>query len=250
MPVEQFVPKEFPKDLPYNQQLIPVPGSHKPGATRAFPNSGYTHRKTHTPFSHCIPGIYRNAIFPDLVRPQPGESALTLHELFLSGMAVGADRPCLGWRPQISTNPVKFANKYEWLSYAQVNERRLNLGSAIEALFRSGRAGGGELPTVGVWCQNRPGASRLLLTHTHDHIHAPPFLINNERISDAMAPVEIGPPLTMYQRTRVCLYQDLMHSQCHDSKSVPRFRGLPGLPLTVCVCGKPYISPPDGATIE
>ena len=79
-------------------------------------------------------------------------------------MATGADRPCLGWRPRISSNPLKFANKYEWLSYAEVNERRLNLGSAIEALFRSGHAGGGELPTVGIWCQNRPGAFSLLLT--------------------------------------------------------------------------------------
>ena len=105
--------------------------------------------------------IYRNAVFPELVKPQPGESALTIHEIFLSGMATGADRPCLGWRERISSNPVKFASKYEWLSYARVNERRLNLGSAIEALFRSGRAGGGELPTVGIWCQNRPGAFGL-----------------------------------------------------------------------------------------
>ena len=98
------------------------------------------------------------------MRPQPGESALTILEIFLSGMATGADRPCLGWRPRISSNPLKFANKYEWMSYAEVNERRLNLGSAIEALFRSGLVGGGELPTVGIWCQNRPGASILLLT--------------------------------------------------------------------------------------
>jgi long-chain acyl-CoA synthetase len=107
------------------------------------------------------------------VRPQPGESALTIHELFLSGMATGADRPCLGWRERISTNPVKFASKYEWLSYAEVNERRLNLGSAIEALFRSGRAGGGELPTVGIWCQNRPGAFGLLHTPKHAQTRAP-----------------------------------------------------------------------------
>ena len=128
-----------------------------------FAKSGHS-CQTYTLFSRGIPAIYRNAVFPELVRPQPGESALTILEIFLSGMATGADRPCLGWRPRISSNPLKFANKYEWMSYAEVNERRLNLGSAIEALFRSGRAGGGELPTVGIWCQNRPGAFSLLLS--------------------------------------------------------------------------------------
>lgn len=158
MPVEHLVPNLFPKDLPYNQQLLEIPGSRKPGATRAFCQFwvysgsilGYSDAK--------LSAVYRNAIFPELISPQLGHNALTLHEIFLSGMASGAHRPCLGWRPQISTKPLKFANKYEWLSYAQVNERRLNLGSAIEALFRSDCAGGGELPTVGVWCQNRPGA--------------------------------------------------------------------------------------------
>lgn len=163
MPVEQITPSFFPKDFPYNQQLVQLPGSGTPGATRAFSKFGLWSRHTYTPFSRGIPAVYRNAIFPELVRPQPGESALTILEVFLSGMATGANRPCLGWRQRISSNPVKFANKYEWLSYAEVNERRLNLGSAIEALFRSGRAGGGELPTVGIWCQNRPGAFSPLL---------------------------------------------------------------------------------------
>lgn len=138
----------------------------------------YTYQ-TYTLCSRRILAIYRNAIFPELINPRPGQSALTLHELFLSGMARGADRPCLGWRTQISSNPVKYANKYEWLSYAQVNERRLNLGSAIEALFRSGRAGGGELPTVGIWCKNRPGAFSLFLTPRYAQVLALPFLYPN-----------------------------------------------------------------------
>lgn len=167
MPVEQILPSSFPKDLPYNQQLVELPGSRKPGATRTSYYSRLLSPQTHTLFSRCIPAIYRNAVYPELVSPRPGESALTIHEIFLSGMAKGADRPCLGWRQRISSNPVKFANKYEWLSYAEVNERRLNLGSAVEALFRTGSAGGGELPTVGIWCQNRPGAFFLLLTPKH-----------------------------------------------------------------------------------
>ena len=134
-----------------------------------FPHSPLLSRHNlHSVFA-LHPAIYRNAVFPDLVRPQSGESALTIHEIFLSGMATGEDRPCLGWRQRISSNPVKYASKYEWLSYADVNERRLNLGSAIEGLFRSGRAGGGELPTVGIWCQNRPGAFNLFFFLTPRH---------------------------------------------------------------------------------
>jgi hypothetical protein len=43
MPVEQLLSTFFPKDLPYNQQLVQLPGSGKPGSTRAFCHSGYTH---------------------------------------------------------------------------------------------------------------------------------------------------------------------------------------------------------------
>jgi long-chain acyl-CoA synthetase len=64
---------------------------------------------------------------------------------------------CLGHREVVSKSPLKFADKYTWQTYSEVSRRRLNLGSAVEGLFRSGKAGGGELPTVAIWCINRPG---------------------------------------------------------------------------------------------
>ncbi len=214
MPVEQIIPSFFPKDFPYDQQLVQLPGSGTPGATRAFSQFGLWSRHTYTSFSRRIPAIYRNAIFPELVRPQPGESALTILEVFLSGMATGAGRPCLGWRQRISSNPDKFANKYDWLSYAEVNEKRLNLGSAIEALFRSGRAGGGELPTVGIWCQNRPGAfSQLLTPKMRKTLAAHLFLMKNGVVELALLLPCIrlvGLPISNFDtvltwRRRICL---------------------------------------------
>jgi hypothetical protein len=175
-PSNHTSPLSSPTTFPTTSRSSPCPAHPiQERLVRAPSQSWSLSHQTYTSFSSSILAIYRNAVFPEITSPQPGQSALTVHELFLSGMAMGADRPCLGWRPRISTNPVKFANKFEWLSYAQVNERRLNLGSAIEALFRSARAGGGELPTVGIWCQNRPGACSPLFTHTHAQTLARPF---------------------------------------------------------------------------
>jgi long-chain acyl-CoA synthetase len=57
----------------------------------------------------------------------------------------------------VTASPLKFADKYVWQTYEEVRQRKMNLGSGVETLFRSGAAGGGELPTVGIWCINRPG---------------------------------------------------------------------------------------------
>jgi long-chain acyl-CoA synthetase len=54
---------------------------------------------------------------------------------------------------------LEFAREYVWQTYAEVAERRLNIGSAIQALFDDGVLGGGEYPTVGTWTINRPGRS-------------------------------------------------------------------------------------------
>ena len=43
------------------------------------------------------------------------------------------------------------------MTYAEVDERRRNVGSAIEGLWREGKLGGHEFATVGIWSHNRPG---------------------------------------------------------------------------------------------
>ena len=124
----------------------------------------------------------------DLIKLEDQPYVRTLPDLFDHALERSPDVPCLGHRPVISTNPLKvrvsvaapsalhsiyvsqtcfllawqFANHYEWQTYAQVDERRRNLGSALRKLYLDGVIGGGELPTVGTWSQNRPGAVFLL----------------------------------------------------------------------------------------
>jgi long-chain acyl-CoA synthetase len=109
-------------------------------------------------FYYFLLATYRNAIWPEF--PLPGNqimNASTTYEAFETGLQARPKGICLGFRPVISTSPLKYADAYSWLTYEQVGQRRYNLGSAIEGLFRAGKAGGGELPTVGIWCINRPG---------------------------------------------------------------------------------------------
>lgn len=80
----------------------------------------------------------------------------TLTELWDIGLAVGKDKKFLGHRPVVSTNPLVFG-PYVWQTYTQIAERRKHIGSALHALFAKGELGGGELETVGIWSQNRPG---------------------------------------------------------------------------------------------
>lgn len=108
---------------------------------------------------------YRNALWRDLISPgDPDRPAKTTVEVFETGLQRSTNKNCLGYRPLISKSPIKYADKYVWQTYAEVSERRYNLGSAIEGLFRSGAAGGGEYPTVGIWSINRPGIVLLHVT--------------------------------------------------------------------------------------
>ncbi|KAF8516910.1 acetyl-CoA synthetase-like protein [Hysterangium stoloniferum] len=124
----------YPEDFDYSKQSIELPGTKKPGQT----------------------GIYRNAAWPELLNYDSEQGKRSLYEVFQAGLEHSTNEPCLGHRPIISTNPLKFAPKYSWETYSQVDERRRNVGSALELLWQQKRAGGGDLPTVGIWSQNRP----------------------------------------------------------------------------------------------
>lgn len=139
-----FDPPEFPQNFPYKAQSYVVAGTAKEGQTPHL----------------------RNPVWSEL--PAPGRTDFkptTTHEIFEAGLQRSATRMCLGIRPRLApdakantpaSNEVKYADHYVWETYEQVNKRKLDLGSAIEGLFRSGKAGGGELPTVGIWSINRP----------------------------------------------------------------------------------------------
>lgn len=44
-------------------------------------------------------------------------------------------KPCLGHRPLLSLNPLKFAPDYVWMSYEDVDCRRRDVGSALMWFF-------------------------------------------------------------------------------------------------------------------
>ncbi|KDQ16338.1 hypothetical protein BOTBODRAFT_31028 [Botryobasidium botryosum FD-172 SS1] len=124
----------FPATLDYSKQSIELPGTRRPGQT----------------------GHYRNAIWPDTTPPDVPLKNLV--DAFHSGLAHSYNDPFLGERPIISRNPLTFANKFVWQTYAEVDVRRRAVGSAVEHFFRSGKCAPGVegLETVGLWSGNRP----------------------------------------------------------------------------------------------
>ncbi|KAJ6606501.1 long-chain-fatty-acid-CoA ligase [Mycena vulgaris] len=122
----------LPAQMPYDKQSVAVPGTKRPGQT-----------------AH-----YRNGLW-GLIEPTK-HSIQTLPDIFTSGLSKGKDRPFLGHRPVVSKQPLKYASKFEWLTYGQVDVRRRQLGSALVHLFKTGVLGGGDLETVGIWSINRP----------------------------------------------------------------------------------------------
>jgi hypothetical protein len=107
--------------------------------------------------------------------------------VFDTGLALSKDRNFLGYRPKLSANPVKYAGHYIWQTYAEVDVRRRAVGSALTSLFQQGVLGGGEMETVGLWSQNRPGElqHRLQLKHWTNFFRFP----QNGRYSTLLAKV-------------------------------------------------------------
>ncbi len=108
------------------------------------------------------------AIFGYVDLNTPG-ALTTLLDVFDTGYALSKDLTFLGHRPVISKSPLKYADHFVWQTYAQVDERRRNLGSAIHTLFENGTVGGRELPTVGLWSPNRPGKSLIYPPYSPIH---------------------------------------------------------------------------------
>ncbi|EPQ50657.1 acetyl-CoA synthetase-like protein [Gloeophyllum trabeum ATCC 11539] len=133
-----FVP--WPEKLDYTRQAEEVPGTKRAGQT-----------------AH-----YRNAIW-GLVGHTP-DSIQTLPQVFDIGLAKSRHEPFLGHRPLLSspsTDTPVHAGYYVWQTYAEVDQRRKAIGSAVCKLFERGgwegvRDGGREMQTVGIWSANRP----------------------------------------------------------------------------------------------
>ncbi|KAL1722571.1 hypothetical protein EV715DRAFT_270160 [Schizophyllum commune] len=131
----QDIAAPFPEigKMPLDAQAVPIPGTKREGQT-----------------AH-----YRNGLWGYVDENSPG-AVRTLDKLWERALHHRADRNFLGHRPLLSKNPLKFDNKYVWQTYAEVDVRRKNIGSALVSLFQDGTIGGGELDTVGIWAPNRP----------------------------------------------------------------------------------------------
>ena len=101
-----------------------------------------------------------------------GRTFTNLAQIFDRGLKVaGPDAPYIGYRPTVSINPLKFADHFVWSTWSEVAKRRLDVGSGVENLFRSGdavKANG--LETVGLWSGNTPGESLFhVFPRSRDH---------------------------------------------------------------------------------
>ncbi|KAH9484154.1 Long chain acyl-CoA synthetase 6, peroxisomal [Psilocybe cubensis] len=124
---------QWPTVMPYDKQSVAVPGTKRPGQT-----------------AH-----YRNGIW-GLVEETAPDLFVTLDQIFAEGLLKSKNKPFLGRRPILSTNPLKFAPTYTWQTYGEVDVKRRHIGSAVHTLFTQGVLGGGEYPTVGIWAPNCP----------------------------------------------------------------------------------------------
>ncbi|KAF9648062.1 long-chain-fatty-acid-CoA ligase [Thelephora ganbajun] len=120
----------WPELLPYEKQSLISPGPGKPGHSAVYPHITLDDGRT---FTH-------------------------LAQIFERGLRVaGPNAPYIGYRPAVSTNPLKFADHFIWSTWGEVAKRRLDVGGGIENLFSSGdavKANG--LETVGLWSANTP----------------------------------------------------------------------------------------------
>ncbi|KXN90530.1 Long chain acyl-CoA synthetase 6, peroxisomal [Leucoagaricus sp. SymC.cos] len=133
MPLNTEKVVNWPTVVPFDKQGVPVPGTKRPGQT-----------------AH-----YRNGIW-GLLDKNSTNGLWTLDQIFDDGLKIGRERPFLGYRPLVSTDPPKFADRYEWLTWGEVDNRRRYIGSALHSLFQKGEVGGGDYETVGIWSVNRP----------------------------------------------------------------------------------------------
>jgi long-chain acyl-CoA synthetase len=119
-----------PLGSPY---ALPIPGSAREGRSAIYRQWQY------------VNGPLLQTFHPD---------QRTVHDLFEYSVSHRGNKRCLGWRPWDPATRT-WENKYVWLTYDQVAERRKNLGAGIVELHH--RIGvTADKYGVGLWAQNRP----------------------------------------------------------------------------------------------
>lgn len=113
-----------------------MPGSKQPGQTAVYVNSAFPH----------LPRPETSAAFPK-----------TIYESFNLGLKTDPAAPCLG-RREWDAALGDWAKSYTWETYAQTDEHRTQIGSALMRLYDEGATGALQRTswTVGIWAGNRP----------------------------------------------------------------------------------------------
>lgn len=116
-----------------------------------------------SPYALPIPGserenrtaVYRNWAFRDGPLLEKLESHVqTFHDLFEDTWQARPHKRSLGWRPWNPTSKT-WESQYVWMTYAEVAERRKNLGAGIVELHHKVGITAPKFG-VGIWSQNRP----------------------------------------------------------------------------------------------
>ncbi len=98
---------------------------------------------------------YRHWRFRDTPLLETLESDVhTLHDAFEVSLKNVPKKNFLGWRPWNATTKT-YEDKYVWMTYAEVAERRKNLGAGLVELHKQAGITADKY-AVGIWCQNRP----------------------------------------------------------------------------------------------
>ncbi|UNI20346.1 Long-chain-fatty-acid--CoA ligase [Purpureocillium takamizusanense] len=111
---------------------VPVPGSERPGRSAVYRHFRFRDRPLLTSFDANIRSV---------------------HDLFESALSKRPSKRCFGqrtWNPVTKT----WSDKYEWISYAEVAERRTNLGAGLVEVNKLAGITGDKYG-VGLWSQNR-----------------------------------------------------------------------------------------------
>lgn len=119
-----------PPNSPY---AVPVPGSEREGRTAV-----YRH--------------WRNRDGELMTTLDP--AIRTMFDLFEESVKKYSKWPCLGYRPWNATTRT-WEDKYTWITYGEVAERRKNLGAGLVEIHEQ-LGIGRDRYGVGLWSQNRP----------------------------------------------------------------------------------------------
>lgn len=128
-----IIAKITPPPPPGSPYAVPIPGSERENRT----------------------AVYRHWRFRDTPLLETFEpTTQTFNDLFEIAVNANRNKNCLGWRPWNSATRT-WENKYVWMTFAEVAERRKNFGAGIVEVNQRAGVTADKFP-VGIWAQNCP----------------------------------------------------------------------------------------------